>query len=432
MNVRSYRAVLLAYLLGQATLFAASQELTLTVPLAGNSWLVRPAPGGTEQVDSSGWSNWGHSRAVFRIYFRVDRPGEIRLAAPFGLKEGRSTIRCRIGGLSRSFVIRGGEPVSGLGTWPVSGPGYIRIDLQGITRTGSWFGHPASLVVTGSAVDERAAYVKNKEGNYFYWGRRGPSVHLNYDLTGVDGDIEWFYNEITVPVGYDPVGSYFMADGFREGYFGMQVNGPAERRILFSVWSPFSTDNPNEIPEDQKIILLRKGRDVHAGEFGQEGSGGQSYLRFPWKAGRTYGFLLRGKPLPGYRTEYTAWFFAPERGNWMLIASFIRPSTSSYLTRLHSFLENFEPESGYIERKAWFGNQWVRTAGGQWKPLGRALFTGDATAQIGYRLDYGGAAQGGRFLLRNGGFFNNPTPLKSRLDHDLPVKEPRIDFSSLE
>jgi hypothetical protein len=47
--------------------------------------------------------------------------------------------------------------------------------------------------------------------------------------------------EITVPVGQDPIGSYFMANGFGEGYFGFQVNSKTERRVLFSVWSPFRT-----------------------------------------------------------------------------------------------------------------------------------------------------------------------------------------------
>jgi len=39
--------------------------------------------------------------------------------------------------------------------------------------------------------------------------------------------------------------------------FGFQVNGPMKEN-LFSVWSPFKTDNPKEIPEDFKIKLLRK------------------------------------------------------------------------------------------------------------------------------------------------------------------------------
>ena len=37
-------------------------------------------------------------------------------------------------------------------------------------------------------------------------------------------DIEWFYSELTVPEGNDVIGSYFMANGFSEGYFGIQVN----------------------------------------------------------------------------------------------------------------------------------------------------------------------------------------------------------------
>lgn len=53
-----------------------------------------------------------------------------------------------------------------------------------------------------------------------------------------------------------------MANGFGEGYFGMQVNSETERRILFSVWSPFKTDNPKEIPDDHKITLNKVGQQV--------------------------------------------------------------------------------------------------------------------------------------------------------------------------
>ena len=36
---------------------------------------------------------------------------------------------------------------------------------------------------------------------------------------------EYFYNEVTVPDGYDPPTSYIMAVGFtNKGYFGIQVN----------------------------------------------------------------------------------------------------------------------------------------------------------------------------------------------------------------
>lgn len=65
--------------------------------------------------------------------------------------------------------------------------------------------------------------MKNNEDNFFYWGRRGPSVHLSYPFAD-NIQAEWFYNEITVPVTQDVIGSYYMANGFGEGYFGIQVN----------------------------------------------------------------------------------------------------------------------------------------------------------------------------------------------------------------
>jgi hypothetical protein len=267
---------------------------------------------------------------------------------------------------------------------------------------------------------------------------------------------EWFYNEVTVPPGQDIPGSYFMADGFNEGYFGMQVNSATERRILFSVWSPFATDDPKAIPDSLKIVLIRKGDSVHTGAFGDEGSGGQSYLVYPWIAGNTYRFLLRAEPgaaapaggsthepapvhnsastalRAGTHTRYTAWFFAPESGHWRLIASWDRPATHVWLTHLHSFLENFEPESGDQGRLAHYANQWAGDSAGRWIPLTHARFTADNTARKGYRLDYAGGEQGGGFFLRNGGFFSTYTPIGSWFTRPAPrVLAPPVDLANL-
>jgi hypothetical protein len=315
-----------------------------------------------------------------------------------------------------------------IGEWRISKPGYIAITAQGMGRNGNNFADVTELQIEGTATDVQPAFVKNNEGNYFYWGRRGPSVHINYDVTEVIDDIEWFYSEITVPQGNDVIGSFFMANGFAEGYFGMQVNSDKERRILFSVWSPFETDNPKEIPEDKKIRLLKKGDKVYTGEFGNEGSGGQSYLKYNWKAGETYKFLLHAIPTENNHTNYTAWFYAPEKKSWLLIASFSRPETNTYIKRPHSFLENFKPETGVLTRKAWYHNQWAITKSGEWKAITKMLFTGDATANIGYRQDYGGGVEDGKFYLRNCGFFNDNTILKTKFSIPLPGKKPEIDL----
>jgi Domain of unknown function (DUF3472) len=62
------------------------------------------------------------------------------------------------------------------------------------------------------------------------------------------------------------------------------------------VWNPFSTNDPKSIPEDHRVKLIAKGQSVRDGSFGGEGSGGQNFLIYPWKAGVTYKFLNSVKP----------------------------------------------------------------------------------------------------------------------------------------
>jgi hypothetical protein len=355
---------------------AQSDKDSIVVPLGGNAW---PNPDGSSTV-----------------YVRMKHAGGVQV------RQSNGTER-------RLFV---------------KDTGYLPIRVEG--------DGVKSITLKGAAVAD-AAYVPNDEGNFFYWGRRGPSVHLNYE---VDKNVhaEYFYNEVTVPPGQDVEGSYFMADGFSVGYFGMQVNSSTERHILFSVWSPFSTDDPAAIPDSQKVVLLKKGAGVHAGEFGDEGSGGQSYLNYMWKPGLTYRFLLRAQHIEKNITVFTAWFYPPEEGKWRLIASFRRPQTHTWLVGLHSFLENFLPETGDRSRYALYDHQWVRTTEGKWMPLHRAFFTGDNTAMKGYRMDYAGGVKGDAFFLQNCGFFPGYTPLDSwwRRPSGAGEVAPDIEMAGLE
>jgi hypothetical protein len=279
-------------------------------------------------------------------------------------------------------------------------------------------------------VNSETSYVKNNEGDYFYWGRRGPSVHLNYNTAGLE-NIEWFYSEITVPEKNDVIGSYYMANGFKEGYFGMQVNSETERRVLFSIWSPFTTDDPSKIPLDHKIIMQKKGKNVYTGEFGNEGAGGQSYLKYNWKVGNNYKFLVGAKPDGLGFTTYTAYFFAPEENEWLLIASFKRPKTNTYLKNLYSFLENFEPETGNQARQATYRNQWAFDTKKGWTEISKISFSADATARLGYRKDYEGGNSGDGFYLKNCGFSNETTDIKTTFERPLKNIKPQVDFSKL-
>ena len=402
---------------------ATAQNLPDTIPLGGNAWrntaagtVVGDSTGG--YIDNTGIGGWSDSAVFFDIWVRTAVRGDLRLWIGASTPEGRSRLRVVAGTDNRSAVI---EPAGAAlqyydaGVFMLNDTGYQRIRLRAISRTGSRYADIPVVVVQGSAIDGRTAFVPNNEGNFFHWGRRGPSVHLNYVLPK-EFDATWFYNEVTVPPGQDVQGSYFMACGFAQGYFGMQVNSATERHILFSVWSPFQTDDPAAIPDSQRIVLVRKGDQVHTGEFGHEGSGGQSYLNYPWKAGITYRFLLHAERARNRHTIFTAWWFAPEEGRWRLIAGFSRPETETGLTGLHSFLENFEPETGNTERQVWFDHGWAGDSAGRWVALNRARFTVDNTGRKGYRMDYSGGAGKDGFYLKNAGFFNAYTPAGTGLE----------------
>jgi len=121
-----------------------------------------------------------------------------------------------------------------IGEVQVKQPGYIRLDFQGTNRQGATWGNYKKLLVQSDIANLKLDFVRDHKGNRFYRGRRGPSVHLEYTVP-CDLPLEDACTELTVPEGQDTMGSYFMANGFREGSFGMQVNSASERCILCSV-----------------------------------------------------------------------------------------------------------------------------------------------------------------------------------------------------
>ena len=408
---------------------SATDTLTV-VPLGGNTWRTdKDSTGG--DISNDGIVHWSNLDARYTSYFRLGSTGKFKLYLNMAVPMGKSKISVTVLGSTKNISVLAG-PLHDVyvGEWTAVDTGYVAVKIKGTTKTDSLFADINSIKLRGTAINNKTTFVRNNDGQFFYWGRRGPSVHLGYTIP--DGaNVEWFYNEVTVPKGNDVLGSYFMADGFGEGYFGMQVNSPTERHILFSVWSPFNTDDPKAIPDDQKIIMLKKGEKVHTGEFGNEGAGGQSYLNYMWRAGQTYKFLVHAKPDGKGRTAYTAYFFSPELNKWQLIASFSRPKTNTYLKRLHSFLENFEPEEGTKTREVLFNNQWACDNNGNWTELTKARFTGDNTAVKGYRMDYAGGLEGNSFFLKNCGFFNHYTPRNIYLSRAAERKKPDMALSKL-
>ncbi len=402
-----------------------------TIPLAGNAYRTEPGPGGRD-FGKSGLLRIQAADEVYSTYIYFDRPAQVSLSIVGSSSIDSATVLIRMGDQEhRAQVTKGDDQTVSIGEFNLSQKGYAKFDLMKVSDSPSNVVQLRELRVDSVSDGLSLDFVRNNDGSMFYWGRRGPSVHLGYRFPS-DLKVQYAYSEIEVPVGEDPLGSYYMANGFSEGYFGIQVNSPEERRVLFSVWSPFQTDNPRDIPEDQRIEALAKGPGVHIGEFGNEGSGGQSYLVYPWEAGKTYKFLTEVTPDGNNKTIYTSWFGEKGAGQWQLIARFRRPQTNTHLKGFHSFLESFSPTHGYIGRRANYGNQWVFDVNGNAHECTEARFTVDATGSGRHRVDFSGGTAGKAFFLRNCGFFSETAQPGTVFQRTAtPKEQPQIDFPSL-
>ena len=237
------------------------------------------------------------------------------------------------------------------------------------------------------------------------------SVHL-WHFTEQDRQVEAnaFYHEATVQ--QSAAGTYFMACGFDKGYFGIQELANGQKVVLFSVWEPGASDDPNATPENRRVKLVRAGEGVRVKRFGGEGTGGQSFYDYDWRVGQTYRFVVFAKP-DGERTQFAGYFYVPQESRWQLLAEFStltsrRSGTESapphLLRGLYSFVEDFrrDGKSATKPRRALFGNGWTRV-GQQWFPLTRTRFTADRTPSL--NIDSGTADD--RFFLATGGSTQN-------------------------
>lgn len=368
------------------------------VPLYGSGYVFPRDARKYGWISEKGWQGWKDADGYARVYFLPAQSGALVLSVQVSKAEAGSKLLLRLDGKGKvqevTVPVTGEVVVLAAGSVHISTVGYHYIEIRGKNAGGNALPEVTGLVMSGVA----ATGLRFNNSQY----QGAPATHLSYPLPK-DSAAEWFYGEISVPEGADPLHAYYMVNGFSGGYFGIQVNGPTERRVLFSVWSNYKTNDPGAIPADYAVKLLAKGADVHTGEFGNEGSGGQSFWKFMWKPETTYRLLLHAEAA-GDHTIFSAWFYAPESGNWKFIARWDQAKSGGKLLRgLYSFVENFG-DNGYDFFKARYGNQWVRTPGGTWVELTRSTFSTTANAIKHPRFDWGGGVEGKWLYMYSGGF----------------------------
>lgn len=237
------------------------------------------------------------------------------------------------------------------------------------------------------------------------------SVHLDY--TAPECDV--FVNSVTVHL--SAPGTYFCVCGFGKGYMGLQQLANDRRVLIFSVWDPGQQNDPNTVEEDRRVKLLHRDPAVRIGRFGNEGTGGQSFLDLDWETGTTYHLAVSAE-VRGPRTEYTSWLLDPENDKWRKLVTFSTLAGERAVTGAYAFVEDFRRNrvSTRHARRATFGPAWTRRDG-EWHPITEARFTADSNPAT--NID-AGAVREGWFLATGGGTTNDHAKLRELMP--LPEK----------
>ena len=415
-NLRNSVGVVLLSL-AATSLFAADPPLRIpavTAYSAPNSNGIR--------LSETGTKNWRGSAQRLTWYGNLPHPGELSARLLVRLpKETQTRLKLTVGEQSLEAAAQGVGPddttVLEFGPYTLDRPGYTRLELVSLNPADQFNGDVETLELSGAPTADAHFNLVPR--------RNCASVHLAYPVDKQQ-QIDCFAVEVTAIE--DPVGTFYMACGFHRGYFGMQVNSPTERRIIFSVWdagSGSNADTRDTVSRDNHVTLLAKGAGVHTEVFGNEGTGGHSHLKFAWKTGEKQRFVVTAEPTPGRQTIYSGYYFHPERQEWILISSMRAPKDGGYLRGLYSFSEDFNGSNGNLRRKALFGNQQVRTVAGQWRELTVSTFSHDATGRGDRRDRFMGLEQG-MFFLSSGGFIDGYTEYGERFERPALQAPPAI------
>jgi len=397
---------------GLGWVMAARAELRIPAYTA----YLSPDVHGARVSERSGITGWKDPKLKVLWFGEIKTPGELTCALELRLPAGReSKLRLTVAGTAREATAEGGSNTVrvAFGSFPITTAGYQRFTLESLNAGGDSAGDMQALILDGAAT--RDAHFNLNER------RNAASVHLTY-RNPPGTNVEAFYCEMT---GVDePVATYYMACGWHRGYFGMQVNSPTERRIIFSVWdSGDEAVSRDKVATADRVTLVAKGDGVYSGDFGNEGTGGHSHLKYKWKTGEKQRFTVTAKPVDAMHTIFSGFYFHPDKKEWMLVSSWKAPKDGGWLRGLYSFSENFDGSNGHLRRKALYGNQWLRTDAGQWLEVTNASFSHDPTGRAD-RLDRFMGVEDGQFFLSHGGFVPGFTKFGEKFSRQAAGKPP--------
>ena len=196
----------LTRLLISITILSAQE---ISIPTAGNSWVLKNGDYfDSKIVTKEGIRNWTNKNEVIRTFVYLEAQENIKLSILASAKN--SQLKVTIQNQETLINIRSSEMKRIIITeFSVQKKGYYYIDIEALEKSDKVFAD-IDAIILGNVNQKTTKFIKDD----FYFGRRGPSVHLRFKAPENIENVEWFYSEIRIPKGEDVIGSYFMANGF--------------------------------------------------------------------------------------------------------------------------------------------------------------------------------------------------------------------------
>ena len=115
----------------------------------------------------------------YALYFSLHAANAVQLRLPLVEQSSNSTLSISVNGAVKEYDLKAGDREIVLGETILQG--YNVIKLKGIRKSGADFARIEELYIRYKepiVID----YVPDNQDNNFYFGRRGPSVHLGYEF----------------------------------------------------------------------------------------------------------------------------------------------------------------------------------------------------------------------------------------------------------
>jgi len=202
----------------------------MRIPFAKNAYIEpREESNRYGHVSENGVGGWTDADSLIKVYFWANSRGTLNIALNAKSPESTSSLQISHGDRKSTIDVRRSDEYADIPVGPISikKTGIQIVKVKAVRKSGAYYPNLRELVVSGPA----ARGVRYNTIPY----RNAPSTHLWYE-TPKGADLDAFYSELTIPEGADPLHSYYVANGFSGGYFGIQVNSETKRTVLWGFW----------------------------------------------------------------------------------------------------------------------------------------------------------------------------------------------------